>query len=291
MYYYNRSKAHKLVLSIASWLALAIFGVALALMVLLIRQPNIIFTYVHWMIVVAIGVATLVISIVLAVAWVNMYSGFEWAASCALIGVCTFVLMVLGICFAHEHVYEISKPEELNILTNLPSSEDDVYRIEITEDLDFRNVKPSDYYGHYDAVYIINGNGHSIKNLEYEAVLTNTLEFFRMGSNYDPSKTPSTVCSRVIDINLEDCDFYLTPNAYDESEKVGLTCDFNIFTVRAEFDSVNVVLDDVDINRTTVYIRPAEDNTRYITKSTVGEIRPANTSYGDSKISITIKRG
>ncbi len=288
--YYTRSQKRKLTINIVAWAALVLFIAIMGAAVLMVRAPELVFTNIHWGWTLAIGIASSIAAIAFAVIILYNNFSFHCGASLILVGVCILVLCICGISLAAEQVYEISEARELNLLNNLPDNNDKAYHIEIVNDLDFDGVDVPESYGDFDKTFIINGNGHAIMNLKYEASLTEDTELFVMGRIYKGGVSQKYISSQIKNLRFVDCEFRLTPNAYDDDERIGEACSFSIFTQKSYDGSAYLVRDNVDIRRTTVRIMTAEEKPGYMTPSSIGNIYPANTTEGSSQVDMKIVR-
>ena len=183
----------------------------------------------------------------------------------------TVTMAILGFCFAHTHTYELSNPKDFVILNHVPSLVfDKYYKFEVVNDIDFEGYKIKDTYNRWAKRIVIEGNGYTIKNIKYSAELKDDDGFLRLHHN-----------SEVYNLNFKDCEFEITPKAYDEKTHEGKGVTFSIVNA-SKFRNVNI--------DATVYIKKAEENLRYNTYSTVKAITPSANVNETCKINIKVVR-
>ena len=81
---------------------------------------------------------------------------------------------------------------------------------------------------------------------------------------------------------MQDCEFTITPDGYNESSHSAYGCDFYLFGDR------EASLIDVDIFDTTIYVKKAIPNIRCEGESFIEHIYPLNSTGAEHSISIKI---
>lgn len=251
--------------------------------VILLRNPQLIYTYIHWGWILGINIGLFVLAVIMGI--LLGVKGFKMimATTQLIVGVCALTLMIFGLCLSHKTVYTISTASEFNILSNLPNSERHAYQIKIIDDIDFSGVDVSKGLGNDDCCFIIDGQGHIIKNIKYETIIDDgSKTFFTTGSAYK-NENKNNQTSKISNLTIQDCEFIITPNYYSTYSREGEECYFGLFTYKAEDH-----LSQVNIINTKVYVKRSIPNIRYEGLSTIKEISPSNTSVNGCNISIEI---
>jgi len=277
-----KSKGKTISSKVYSVATVAIFfvtsAVVLALGVVLLRNPQAVFTNIHWGWVLGSGIVLAVFLFVVGIVWcIKGYQTYIGSTQMVL-GGCVLAMMIFGLCLAHNATYTFSASDDLNLLNNLPSSEK-AYHIEVLNDIDFEGAELQAQYGNGNA-YIINGNGYVWKNIDYKISIDSYSQtFLRL---YASSRSSSRANSRIYDLTIEDSEFHITPDYYYDRSHEGQGCDFYLL-------SENVSLDNVKID-VTIYAEEAEDNIRYETKSFVEKIYPTTQTTENYNINVNIIR-
>lgn len=244
-------------------------AVVLCLGVVLLRNPQAVFTEIHWGWILGFGIALSIFLFVIGIVWcIKGYQTYIGSTQMVL-GVCVLAMMILGLCLAHTSTYSISTPKDLSLLNNLPNSQQP-YQIEVVDDVDFEGVELESEYGNGNT-YIINGKGHVFKNIECKITIDNSSHTFLRGQK-----------SRILDLTVTDSEFHITPNYYYDKEHEGQECDFYLLSEDMYLDNVKI---DVDI-----YAKEAEDNIRYETKSYISKIYPTSQTNENYSINVNIIR-
>ena len=166
--------------------------------VCLLKFPQFFFVRMHWGWVLGVGLALTVFALVAGIVWcVKGYENYIGSLQIVL-SACICAMMVLGLCLAHNTTYRVSTVEDLNLLNNLPNSEQ-AYHIDIQNDIDFKNAEVQKQYGNGNA-YIIEGNGHSFKNIEYRVSIDSYSQTFL--KLYSSSYSQSRAKSKINDLNI-----------------------------------------------------------------------------------------
>ena len=255
-------------------------AVVLVLGVVLLRNPQAVFTNIHWGWVLGSGIVLTLFFFVVGVIW--LIKGYQTSIGSTqiVLGGCILTMMIFGLCLAHNTTYKISTVNDLNLLDNLPSS-DKAYRIEIVNDIDFKGAELKAHYGNDSNIYFIYGNGYTWKNINYEAsIMSSNHTFLSLYASRYYSKSNS----RIYDLTIEDSEFYLTPNCYSSRDHEGKECNFYLISTDVDLDNVTI-----DI---TVYIKEAAaiDNIRYETKSYINKIYPMSQVSDSCNINVNIVR-
>ncbi len=253
--------------------------------IILIKNPNAIFTGIHWIWILVIGillfVGTVALGIYLCVTegvfWTFERAKWYMGAIQVAVGILVLILMIVGLSAAQGKTYEVSSVDDLEILDNLPGTEEP-YIIQITSDLDFEGIEPNEKYGTSYNTYIIEGNGHTISNIKYEKTLEEEYTaFFEMNTANDSTYTPS----KIKNLNFDNCEFYLKPNYYNEEKHSGLKCHFYLF---GDETKEAVTLSNVTITRSIVYAQKADENYLSDNNSLIGDIYPAQSENIDLRV-------
>ena len=249
--------------------------------VLLLKTPQLIFGVIHWGWVLGIGIVLFVGMIIWSLIMLGGGLDNKLVATQIISACCMLALMIFGLCYAHVHTYELSSPDDFNLLENLPGKDEKFYRFEVKNDIDFAGYSLDKSYGDRDVNVIINGNGYKIKNIRYSATLEESTTFLVLGYGCQVKGSNSTVPSQIKDLVFENCEFEITPNSYDDRDHEGNEINFSIMSSAA--------LEDVNMSA-TVYINKAEENMRYNSLSTIGKVLPENKSENGSVINILVRR-
>lgn len=243
--------------------------------VCLLKFPQIFYGSIHWGWVLGVGIALTAIALVIGIVW--CVRGYELYI-CSLqivLSACICAMMILGLSLAHKTTYFVSSVEDLNLLNNLPESEQ-AYHIEIQNNIDFKSAEVKSQYGNGN-IYIIEGNGHSFKNIDYNVSIDSYSQtFLKLSSSYSQNGPKS----KISNLRIENSEFHITPNYYWDSSHEGEECDFYLFTKDLSLDNVKI-----DV---TIYVNEAEPNIRYETKSYIDEIYPTTQTTGNSDIKVNI---
>ena len=254
------------VYSIGGWaIFLVCFATIMFFGALLVKDPTKIFVHIHWGWILVIGIAAFIILLVVGIIW-NVRGITRMGSSLIVVGISTLVLMIMGLGSAGGAEYTISSASQFKLLDNLPGNFGG-YVINITEDLDFEGISVDSYYGS-DNKYYIMGNGHTIKNLKYEATLEKGYTEFLKGDG------------TIEDLKLVDCEYYLKPNYYNEEAHEGYGCSFNIF---GNYHLKNVEVDAI------VYTREADDSPLYENLSYVSVILPSVVVVDNENVTLAEK--
>ena len=254
--------------------------VALLLGVLLLRNPQFVFANVHWGWVFASGIVMTVILLAVGIAWLlTKYPTYVGSIQ-ILLGVCVATMMVLGLVQVPKTTYYISNPKDLNLLNNLPTSifinsREEAYYIEVTNNIDFKGFELEETYGN-GANYLIDGKGHTWKNLNYECNISSFEQtVFALYSDRDDAAK-----SQIRNLSVKKSKFYVTPDYYGKESHTGKGCDFFLFP-----DSLDVK--NVRINATVCVKATAVDDVRYEAKSYLEKVYPTK-SFGNNDIVIDV---
>ena len=247
--------------------------------VCLLKFPQFFFVRMHWGWVLGVGLALTVFALVAGIVWcVKGYENYICSLQIVL-SACICAMMILGLCLAHNTTYRVSTVEDLNLLNNLPNSEQ-AYHIDIQNDIDFKNAEVQKQYGNGNA-YIIEGNGHSFKNIEYRVSIDSYSQTFL--KLYSSSYSQSRAKSKINDLNIVNSEFYITPNYYYDWSHEGQGCSFYLLSSDVSLNGVKI-----DV---TIYVEEAEDNIRYETKSFIEEIHPTTQATDNNDIKVDIIKG
>lgn len=250
--------------------------------VILLRNPQLIYTYIHWGWILGINIGLFVLAVIMGI--LLGVKGFKMimATTQLIVGACALTLMIFGLCLSHKTVYTISTASEFNILSNLPNSGKHVYQVKLVDDIDFANFDVSNGFGNDDCCFIIDGQGHVIKNIKYETKIDSySKEFFRMGYVYKNNGKDNQY-PKISNLIIQDCEFSITPNYYSSYSHEGEECSFYLFGhEKTSFTNVT-------INRTKIYVKKATPDIRHDGVSTIKNIYPSNITDNGCNISIEI---
>ncbi len=253
--------------------------------IILIKNPNAIFTGIHWVWILVIGIllfaGTVALGIYLCVTedifWTFERAKWYMGAIQVAVGILVLILMIVGLSTAKGKTYEVSSVDDLEILDNLPGT-DEPYIIQITSDLDFEGIEPNEKYGTSYNTYIIEGNGHTISNIKYERTLEEEYTaFFEMST----TKKDTYNSSKIKNLNFDNCEFYITPNFYNEEKHEGKKCHFYLF---GDETKSPVELQNVIITRSIVYALKGEENPLSVSNSVIGDIYPTDGENIDLRV-------
>lgn len=244
--------------------------------------PNIAFLYVHYGWFYGISIVVFVLSLILGFLQLFIYNKHSFerktnlGVSQILVGVFVLILMISGGETANRYWYQISRPEEFALMKNIPIGDDEHAYFALVEDIDFEGQTVTEPFGREGAKYVLNGNGHTISNLNADFVLTekvNALFLNAYGYSLDPEVDIGSVeyekIYSVYNIVFKDCSFTLTPNGYDEDRFSSYKCDF---ALAKSNDSEAILSRGISMLNTTVTVKPAIENIRSIDKTSIGEI-------------------
>lgn len=246
--------------------------VVLVLNFLLLVSPQFIYTYIHWGWILGINIGMAVGAIAMMIIHLYMYydGGLETDKAMGVLQFCvgafSIVFMIFGLSFSDKFTYEISKAEDFRILANLPDKER-IYNVKLVGDIDFSNYDATKGFGDGEKCIILDGQGYSIKNIQYTRKLT-TKEtvLFNLDGHYQIGE--KEVCSQIKNLTVENCGFILTPDLYNKETHEGLDTEFYIFSME------ETAFSNFKITSTTVTVMPAVEDVRNDTPSTLEEIYP-----------------
>ncbi len=215
------SKAVTVVVSFVASLGLVVTGIVL------VKDPQLFYRGMHWGFVLGFGIVFTIAMFVFAFVSGNYNEkmGFTQLLFAAIF----LILLICGLCFPNRTVYVIKDAYDFNLLNNLPPSKEVAYQFELAHDIDFSGVEPQNVYGTlFRTNYVLDGKGHSIKNLKYVRELTgDNATFISVGSG-----------DTIKNLTLENSTFHLTPNNYQNYS--GAECGFKIISGHTENVHINV---------------------------------------------------
>lgn len=259
--------------------------------IVLHRNPQIIFTHIHWAILFIGNIVMFLLAVIVGVLWLVHAKKIFIATIGIIVGLLLLFLNFTGISFAKKTTYIISSPKDIFLLNNLPTifidfsssdSSKNIYQIVLENDLDFEGVSFEKPLGTEKNIYVINGQGHSIKNINYKTELN-------QASNTFWAMAKSSVLKNIV---ISDCEFELIPNYYNNEKHQGLECDFYFMGSNGKYITKNYEyylpeFRNVEIKNIDVHIVKAEPDLRH-TESTFTKFYPLNQNDENCIINITI---
>ncbi len=265
--------------------AVAVFTVSaagIAMDFLVLRAPQLVFSVVDWgwILLAGLGICGSFIfrGIARNKAWRR--ATFVGTAQMAM-GVVILVLSIFGIMMAPKATYEISKPEDLALLSHLPEIETEVYQIKVMNDIDFEGFELDETYGN-DNTYVIDGGGFVFRNMEYKVEIEEDEHYFL--KPYTSKAYPDSIArdaSVIKNLTIENSYFHVTPNYYVDGTRDGSACHFYLVPSDVKMEGVNI---DITLN-----VHEAPEDPHYVTKSYLGGHYPQGVvTEGLNKIKVTV---
>ena len=267
----KRQKRHGSV-SVLSIILLTFSALLLAFDVLLLKNPQIIFTYIHYGWILGFGIGFFILLLVLGIILAVRGSNLKVCISQIVVACGILALMIFGLTCAYKTTYKLSIASDFQILNNLPENDKHAYHVELTNDIDFEGEKVAETYGNGSA-FIFDGKGYSLKNIDYNVKVNDYSQYF-FKFTYS-----TTVKSKIKNLSIVNSEFHITPNHYYERSHEGAECDFYLFSKSALLENVNLSI--------TIFAHKAEDNIKYSTPSKFDEIYP--TSQTENGCNFNIK--
>lgn len=265
-------------LIVAAIIVLLISAILLAIGAMLIRDPKSIFVSLHWLWILGGGIIAPVLLILAGAVWCNHDLPNPIFLTQWLLAVCVFVMMVSGLLLAPKATYEFSEPQDINLLKNLPKASGKTYHFTVVNDIDFSGFEFKKTYEPVDTFVIIDGNGYTWSNIEYEVTADFDVTFLDI---YGDALTSGH--SKIKNLSIVDSSFSIIPNGYNEETHEGYGIDFYLFP-----HSNHVKLENVKID-ITVYCGEAEENIRSNSPSFVEKIYPETGYDKENNVDITVR--
>ena len=143
-------------------------------------------------------------------------------------------------------------------------------------DIDFSEFTFKKTYSSGDSYIVIEGNGYSWYNIDYEVTADRDIVFL------DPNTAPTNNArSKIQNLSIVGSVFSIIPNNYDDKNHEGLGVDFEII-------DKNILLENVIIDA-IVYCGEAEANVRSNSPSYVDKIYPSTTYDKENDVNINIR--
>lgn len=196
--------------------ALGILG--LVCMVLLLKLPVTVFSFLHYGWIIGIGIFLFAFSLVIGIIWLVKCPLNFIGITQITAGLCVVFLMIMGLCYSNVPTYELHTASQFGIFANLPPQKN-AYNVIITEDIDFGGKVFTNALGGDSADFIVDGNNHIIKNIGFTKTLTEEYTTF-----WHFSKGSSISNLTFSDINID-----VTPDYYSNETHSGFECNLVLF--------------------------------------------------------------
>ena len=254
-----------------------ISAVLLTIGTMLIRDPQSVYVRVNWLWILFGGIAFSIFLFFIGLLWTNSDDmPIQVGATQILVSIIVFVMMILGIRLAPKGNYEIAVAEDINLIRNLPSLSGKTYYFSVVDDIDFSEFTFKKTYSSGDSYIVIEGNGYSWYNIDYEVTADRDIVFL------DPNTAPTNNArSKIQNLSIVGSVFSIIPNNYDDKNHEGLGVDFEII-------NKNILLENVIIDA-IVYCGEAEANVRSSSPSYVDKIYPSTTYDEENNVNINIR--
>lgn len=250
------------------------FGINVAMIIfeiVLLVNPVLGFACVHWGWILAVGILMCIASIVIGIYFIyqnveNYEDTLVQGIVYILLGILVLTFSIFGVTAVRQApTVTISNAFEMRCLANMPQNKNGLYKVELDKDIDFDGKKPSKY-GTSNSNFAINGNGHSIKNINFELELEEENSYlFKFGD-----------LSKLENVKIENWNVTLIPNYYDDVSHEGKLTNYYLF---GEND---IKMNGLAFENVVITVKPGKDNLTSITPSTIGEIK----TYGREDITI-----
>lgn len=253
-----------------------IAAILITIGVMLLTNPQSVYVSIRWIWILFGGLGATALLVVAGMILVRGDIASICGVLLVILGIALFVMMVLGIKLAPRTTYEIAIADDINLLRNLPSPSGKTYYFSVVDDIDFEGFEFEESYGIPDSYVIIEGNGYTWFNIEYEVTLDHSYTTFLDLCTY----ASVTNHSKIQDLSIVNSSFSIIPNNYSEAKHEGVGVDFEILAPGIKLK--NVTIDVI------VFCAEAEENIRSVSPSYVDKISPSSGYDDEHNIDINI---